>query len=81
MTEIDELEQVQLKDLTPRQQRFVDEYLIDLNATQAAIRSGYSTRPAQRKLAQNCCPTPMSARGWIWHWLKGQNEQESMRIL
>ncbi len=28
--------------LTPRQARFVDEYLIDLNATQAAIRAGYS---------------------------------------
>ena len=27
--------------LTPKQQRFVDEYLIDLNATQAAIRAGY----------------------------------------
>lgn len=27
--------------LTPRQQRFVDEYLIDLNATQAAIRASY----------------------------------------
>ena len=28
--------------LTPRQERFVDEYLIDLNATQAAIRAGYA---------------------------------------
>ena len=28
--------------LTDKQKRFVDEYLIDLNATQAAIRSGYS---------------------------------------
>ncbi len=28
--------------LTPKQQRFVEEYLIDLNATQAAIRAGYS---------------------------------------
>ena len=28
--------------LTPRQARFVDEYLIDLNATQAAIRAGYA---------------------------------------
>jgi len=28
--------------LTPRQERFVEEYLIDLNATQAAIRAGYS---------------------------------------
>lgn len=30
--------------LTEKQQRFVDEYLIDLNATQAAIRAGYSVR-------------------------------------
>lgn len=29
--------------LTPRQERFVDEYLVDLNATQATIRAGYST--------------------------------------
>lgn len=28
--------------LTDKQQRFVDEYLVDLNATQAAIRAGYS---------------------------------------
>jgi phage terminase small subunit len=28
--------------LTPKQQRFIEEYLIDLNATQAAIRAGYS---------------------------------------
>lgn len=28
--------------LTPRQQRFIEEYLVDLNATQAAIRAGYS---------------------------------------
>ena len=33
--------------LTPKQQRFVDEYLIDLNATQAAIRSGYSEKTAR----------------------------------
>lgn len=32
--------------LTPRQQRFVDEYLIDLNATQAAIRAGNSAKNA-----------------------------------
>ena len=28
--------------LTPKQARFVQEYLIDLNAAQAAIRAGYS---------------------------------------
>lgn len=32
--------------LTKKQQLFVDEYLIDLNATQAAIRAGYSTQTA-----------------------------------
>jgi phage terminase small subunit len=33
--------------LTPKQERFVAEYLIDLNATQAAIRSGYSEKTAR----------------------------------
>lgn len=32
--------------LNPKQQRFVEEYLCDLNATQAAIRAGYSERTA-----------------------------------
>lgn len=32
--------------LTAKQQRFVDEYLVDLNATQAAIRCGYSEKTA-----------------------------------
>lgn len=35
------------KKLTAKQQRFVDEYLIDLNATQAAIRAGYSEKTAR----------------------------------
>lgn len=35
--------------LTPKQQRFVAEYLIDLNATQAAIRAGYSVRTAKQQ--------------------------------
>lgn len=34
--------------LTPKQQRFVEEYLIDLNATQAAIRAGYSAKNADK---------------------------------
>ena len=32
--------------LSAKQQRFVDEYLVDLNATQAAIRAGYSEKTA-----------------------------------
>lgn len=38
--------------MTPRQQRFVDEYLVDLNATQAAIRAGYSARTANEQGAR-----------------------------
>lgn len=38
--------------LTPKQQRFVEEYLVDLNATQAAIRAGYSARTANEQAAR-----------------------------
>lgn len=39
--------------LNPKQLRFVAEYLIDLNATQAAVRAGYSARCAQEIGAEN----------------------------
>ena len=39
--------------LTEKQQRFIDEYLIDLNATQAAIRAGYSVKTAREQASQN----------------------------
>ncbi|MGQ5718480.1 terminase small subunit [Pseudochrobactrum asaccharolyticum] len=35
--------------LTAKQERFISEYLIDLNATQAAIRAGYSEKTAQEQ--------------------------------
>ena len=38
--------------LTAKQQRFCDEYLIDLNATQAAIRAGYSKKTAAQTAAR-----------------------------
>lgn len=38
--------------LTPKQERFVDEYLKDLNATQAAIRAGYSQKNAHTIASQ-----------------------------
>ena len=38
--------------LTPKQQMFVMEYLVDLNATQAAIRSGYSAKTANEQGAR-----------------------------
>lgn len=40
-------------ELEPRQQRFVDEYLVDLNGTQAAIRAGYSSESARQIAAEN----------------------------
>lgn len=40
------------KKLTAKQQRFCDEYLIDLNATQAAIRAGYSEKTATEQGAR-----------------------------
>lgn len=40
------------RSLTPKQAAFVDEYLIDLNATQAAIRAGYSERTANEQSAR-----------------------------
>ena len=42
-----------LPPLNPRQQRFVDEYLIDLNGTQAAIRAGYSPSSANEIASEN----------------------------
>lgn len=41
------------KKLTAKQQRFCDEYLIDLNATQAAIRAGYSEKTAKVIASEN----------------------------
>ena len=34
--------------MTPKQKRFCEEYLIDLNATQAAIRAGYKQKTAEK---------------------------------
>ncbi len=47
--------------LTPKQQRFVEEYLIDLNATQSAIRAGYSEKTAQEIGSENLSK-PMVAK-------------------
>lgn len=40
-------------ELTPKQRAFVREYLIDLNATQAATRAGYSEKTAYASGAEN----------------------------
>ena len=47
--------------ITPKQQRFVSEYLIDLNATQAAIRAGYSPRTAKQMGTENLAKPVLAA--------------------
>lgn len=47
--------------LTPRMSRFVSEYLVDLNATQAAIRAGYSRKTARQIAAENLTKPVISA--------------------
>lgn len=42
-----------MKKLTPKQQTFVDEYIISGNATQAAIKAGYSKKTARFVGAEN----------------------------
>lgn len=42
-----------MKKLTAKQKRFCDEYIIDANATQAAIRAGYSKKTAYAIGAEN----------------------------
>jgi len=48
--------------LTAKQARFVQEYLLDLNATQAAIRAGYSAKTAEQQAYQLIQKTSVQAR-------------------
>lgn len=48
--------------LTDKQERFCEEYLIDLNATQAAIRAGYSEKTAQEIGSENLSKPMVHAR-------------------
>lgn len=41
-------EKIKEKKLTPKQQIFIDEYLISLNASDAALKAGYSKKTADR---------------------------------
>ncbi len=48
--------------LKPKQEMFIQEYLIDLNATQAAIRAGYSSSTAKEIGAENLTKPNIRAR-------------------
>jgi phage terminase small subunit len=47
--------------LTDKQKRFVAEYLVDLNATQAAIRAGYSQKTARSVGSENLTKPDIAA--------------------
>lgn len=47
--------------LRPKQQRFCDEYLIDFNATRAAIAAGYSKKTAKAIGAENLTKPDINA--------------------
>lgn len=48
-----------MKKLPPKQTAFVDEYLIDMNGTQAAIRAGYSARTAREQAVKLLAKPPI----------------------
>lgn len=47
--------------MTDKQKRFCDEYLIDCNATQAAIRAGYSPKTAKQTGCENLAKPDLKA--------------------
>jgi phage terminase small subunit len=50
-----------MNELTPKQARFVEEFLVDFNATQAAVRAGYSRKTARQVGAENLSKPVISA--------------------
>lgn len=50
-----------MEQLTDKQKRFCQEYVIDLNGTQAAIRAGYSRKTANEIAAQNLAKLSVKA--------------------
>ncbi len=65
--------------MTPRQRRFVEEYLIDLNATQTAGRAGYSPRSDKNRGQINIAPgkSPKALAAGIYvaaSWREGLRE-------
>ncbi len=65
-----------MKKLTPKQDRFCNEYLVDLNYTQAAIRAGYSKKTAGSIGSENLKKPEIKKR--IEHLRKDQIERIQM---
>lgn len=61
--------------MTEKQKRFADEYLVDLNATQAAIRAGYSENTARQIGQQNL--TKLDVRAYIDEHLEALHNERT----
>lgn len=59
--------------LTDKQKRFCEEYMIDLNATQASIRAGYSIDTANVQGAQNL--SKLSIQEYISELQRNKSEE------
>lgn len=62
------------KKLTPKQARFVEEYLVDLNATAAAKRAGYSEKTADRIGAE------LLGKTWVREAIEKAKAKRSNRV-
>lgn len=62
------------KILTNKQSMFVKEYLIDLNATQAAIRAGYSEKTSSR------IGPELLGKTWIQSAIQAQMDKRAARV-
>lgn len=60
--------------LTDKQKTFCEEYMIDLNATQASLRAGYSENTAQRIGSENL------SKPLIQHYIKELQEKRSEKV-
>lgn len=58
---------------TAKQNTFIEEYLVDFNATQAAIRAGYSAKTARVQASQNL--TKLNIRAKIDEKMSERNKQ------
>ena len=85
-----------MSDLTPKQSIFVKEYLVDLNGTAAAIRSGYSEKTARQMASQNLAKINISQaiqegfrkrqerleidQDWVLERLKGNHDKAAQAV-
>ena len=68
------------EELTDKQQKFVEEYLIDLNATQAAIRAGYSLRECGQEAGYYVYLITDSRNGEIFYVGKGKGQRHAAHL-